>query len=1014
MRALSAWRRLGAAGQRSSGRALRPPRAPVHAPAHAAHALPAPPGGSLGRRRLSFLKAVGPLSVCIISIVLMNIFKWRVGRGRPGKALPRPSPARRRPAGGARSCSRRGLQGQQGRPRPAAPIIGNRLAAAPARANPRRPGIAANARPCACWLPAGPLLLLLLPPPALQVRGRRRHPGPPQPQDRRRVQAAVHRADRQDPQRCVAPAARAGTACWAAGGWRAGGGRGRARGRRVGRRCRRRMAGAGLSSCRRPWPRRPCLRPAGMPSVTISWWVPLINVGQQMLLVSRCPSGACHWCGACGRGGRVSCAPWRPACLPPPPPLPRASPTRPPARPPARPPTVLPPGRAHLLHRHLRVDLHRQGAGAGAGLAVGSPIPARSGGAPAGAARRQPSAAPSVASTPPRRRTPLPSCTMPAEEHVPAGCQVKCTGPNNALLPPNTPSSGPQKNKYQLNATQELRGLGLANLLGAMFNACEPRRGRGPWRRSVGGSGGGVGQANCAAPCWPAVTPCTPHTRPRARPPLPRRRHHHRLLLALRRQRLRGVRAGAGGSEGQERGWAPLPGVASCPPARLPDAAHLTGAWPLAPCPQALPLLHSSCVAPQRQDAAGQLCDGPGGDADAAGADPHLHAHELQRAGAPPPPLLPLPLPPPEGSGGRFGAGAGPCVSRMAAVHTCPLPSSRHPSQPISPCTHSATFAGRARPASWAVGPARPPRSPTRSSTARAGRGQHRGRGGPAGFPSLLSAAPMTLRYARAGRNHHRGRGGPAGLPRVHLALAHQQVRLARLERGLPVHHLPGGCTAARSAGRGAGGRGRGLSRRHCPGGWWVGRRLLGGSGRLCAGAQPAGARAPQHAPRACPPAPHAPRSPPPGVAAPPPPAPPPPQGVEIGIIVSVCVSLLLVIYKVGGRRKGNKPGSASQARGPARRASAARQQQRRSRAPSRRLSWPHAPSRPPAALARASPRPPSRASPRWASCRAPRSTGGWAAGALALRAGSQQACQVAGALRATHLGRCFAHSRPF
>jgi MFS superfamily sulfate permease-like transporter len=28
----------------------------------------------------------------------------------------------------------------------------------------------------------------------------------------------------------------------------------------------------------------------------------------------------------------------------------------------------------------------------------------------------------------------------------------------------------PQKNKYQLNATQELRGLGLANLAGAMFN----------------------------------------------------------------------------------------------------------------------------------------------------------------------------------------------------------------------------------------------------------------------------------------------------------------------------------------------------------------------------------------------------------------------------------------------------------------------------------------------------------------------------------------------------------------
>ena len=28
------------------------------------------------RRRLTFLKALGPLTVCIISIALMNIFKW--------------------------------------------------------------------------------------------------------------------------------------------------------------------------------------------------------------------------------------------------------------------------------------------------------------------------------------------------------------------------------------------------------------------------------------------------------------------------------------------------------------------------------------------------------------------------------------------------------------------------------------------------------------------------------------------------------------------------------------------------------------------------------------------------------------------------------------------------------------------------------------------------------------------------------------------------------------------------
>lgn len=34
------------------------------------------PAALLPRRRLVFLRALGPLTVCVMSIALMNIFKW--------------------------------------------------------------------------------------------------------------------------------------------------------------------------------------------------------------------------------------------------------------------------------------------------------------------------------------------------------------------------------------------------------------------------------------------------------------------------------------------------------------------------------------------------------------------------------------------------------------------------------------------------------------------------------------------------------------------------------------------------------------------------------------------------------------------------------------------------------------------------------------------------------------------------------------------------------------------------
>lgn len=68
-------------------RTLAAPAAPC---ASAPHRLtPArPPAARGGRRRLTFFRAVGPLTVCIVSIVLMNIFKWWVGALRGWAAVP--------------------------------------------------------------------------------------------------------------------------------------------------------------------------------------------------------------------------------------------------------------------------------------------------------------------------------------------------------------------------------------------------------------------------------------------------------------------------------------------------------------------------------------------------------------------------------------------------------------------------------------------------------------------------------------------------------------------------------------------------------------------------------------------------------------------------------------------------------------------------------------------------------------------------------------------------------------
>jgi sulfate transporter 4 len=38
-------------------------------------------------RRLAFLKAIGPLTVCVLSIALMNIFDWYKPQGAKGKPL---------------------------------------------------------------------------------------------------------------------------------------------------------------------------------------------------------------------------------------------------------------------------------------------------------------------------------------------------------------------------------------------------------------------------------------------------------------------------------------------------------------------------------------------------------------------------------------------------------------------------------------------------------------------------------------------------------------------------------------------------------------------------------------------------------------------------------------------------------------------------------------------------------------------------------------------------------------
>ena len=53
--------------------------------------------------------------------------------------------------------------------------------------------------------------------------------------------------------------------------------------------------------------------------------------------------------------------------------------------------------------------------------------------------------------------------------HAPAPCAQRFYVPADWRVSTAAAFRLPQKNKYQLNATQELRGLGLANLAGAMF-----------------------------------------------------------------------------------------------------------------------------------------------------------------------------------------------------------------------------------------------------------------------------------------------------------------------------------------------------------------------------------------------------------------------------------------------------------------------------------------------------------------------------------------------------------------
>ena len=117
------------------------------------------------------------------------------------------------------------------------------------------------------------------------------------------------------------------------------------------------------------------------------------------------------------------------------------------------------------------------------------------------------------------------------------------------LAPPNPGPTTPRQHnptqyrRYQLNYTQELRGLGLANLLGAMFNCCEwPTTRAWPARASAA-------KRSCLCSARPSVgrrRPCPCALPTRLLPCSSPCRHHHRLLLALRRQQQRGRQDAAG------------------------------------------------------------------------------------------------------------------------------------------------------------------------------------------------------------------------------------------------------------------------------------------------------------------------------------------------------------------------------------------------------------------------------------------------------------------------------------